>query len=62
MGSKPPSSGGRSTPWRGKPAIADRATSLLKGDRGNGAGAAIVGREAPHARVGPLSSIVQRAC
>ncbi|QWA13714.1 hypothetical protein GTU79_14800 [Sodalis ligni] len=36
MGSKPPSSGGRSTPWHGKPAIADRATSLLKGDRGNG--------------------------
>ncbi|TCL07064.1 hypothetical protein EZJ58_5367 [Sodalis ligni] len=51
MGSKPPSGGGRSAPWRGRPAITLREADMLKGDRDNGAEAAVRRRpERPMAR------------
>ena len=41
MGPKPPSGGGRSAPWRGRPAITLREADVLKGDRDNGAEATV---------------------
>ncbi len=53
-----------SATWLGRPAITDRATSLLKGDRANVVESGVVfpPDRVPHGSVGPRSPIVQRAC